>query len=198
MKNIEQQLADFKAELQKEVESKIKAFEASLVKPQFEVGKWYMHDHDVKCLFNYQPNGKGFGFYNDGWTVNRSCDPSDWNKIVRPATKEEIQEALTKEAIKRGFKEGAYFKCLEKGIIRPYKPYSKADWDKGDSVLRLEYYENGDHLFCSDGLYNVDLDCCSNPSIYREGKWATIISEPKIIICDMMFQLRLLMQYLKN
>jgi len=151
----------------KAIEKQLSELKASLSKPtQFEVEKWYMHDHSIKCLFNYQPNGKGFGFNNGDWTLNWCCDPSDWHKEVRPATESEIKEALVTEAIKRGFKEGVRIEII--------KGYSKGNVSK--NKIKSEFYYE---------LYEDELSCESygcDYTIYSKGKWATIVKDEPIKI----------------
>jgi hypothetical protein len=65
------------------------------------VGKWYKSSD---CLFNYQEDLSVYGFFtNEGWTSGgwRWSDTS-----VRLATDKEVEEALIKEAKKRGYKHG--------------------------------------------------------------------------------------------
>lgn len=158
-----------------EVEKLRKELIANLEEPKFEVGKWYKRSNGA--MINVQelhPRPKGYGITSSGsWAEELEM----WEtKAFTIATPYEVQSALEAEAVKRGFVEGAMFKCLEKGFVRPYRPYSKKDWNKGKK-LSFRYYEDDNHLFCYDGLYCEELNVCSNPSIFRNGKWATIIKE---------------------
>lgn len=176
MKNLEEKIA----EMQKQLDELKKQ-----VKPTFEVGKWYVsvsNNERKICITEYlgkeQAHGYGFDYCGD-WFNNLK---NTWYiSDMQPATDKEVEEALIKEAIKRGFKEGATFRCLEKGVVRPYKQYDKDKWGTGKK-LTLRYFSKENHLFCDDGLYNVGLSVCSNPSIFRDGKWAEIIKAEPIKI----------------
>lgn len=168
------------------LENQIKDFQKQIDElkssPKFEVGKWYKSAdgmHFVMLLEYERQYSKVVGIIDGYWKESKTFGMHGFSEM-RPATKEDIESALIKEAEKRGFKEGAYFKCLEKGIVRPYKQFYKKHWGTGTS-LKLKYFIEDDHLFCDDGLWNEGENYCSNPSIYRQGKWAEIVpSQPKL------------------
>lgn len=159
------------------------------VKPNLEVGKWYktiLTNDDSKPLYcvtkveRHDFHAYGFDYYG-AWVNDEyfGCINSSEIKERVPATDKEVEEALIKEAERRGFKEGAKFKCLELGKIREYKQYDSKDWGTGKN-LSLRYFSDGNHLFCNDGLWNKDIISCSNPSIFRDGKWAEIIKDEPV------------------
>lgn len=81
------------------------------VKPKFEVGKWYTYN-DSSHIFNITEikNDKIYGYgYSpiSGWT-----NVTEWydSKRIIPATDKEVEEALIKEAERRGFKRGVKIK----------------------------------------------------------------------------------------
>jgi hypothetical protein len=151
---LDKKLLEFKQEL-------LKPFSPS---PEFEVGKWYKHNYENKFLvflkeLTSSRDGMGYGFgadtgawYNEGWRFGLSQ--------CRPATKEEVQEALINEAEKRGFKEGVIVKESFGGSTN-YKLKSE-NWI---------YYSDYDFL-------RYDHNCI----VYEKGKWATIVKEEPIKI----------------
>jgi hypothetical protein len=129
--------------------------------PSLEVGKWYKFKH---CLFNYQENANVYGFFRDDW---RDASWSWTENDYRPtqATDKEVEEALIKEAKRRGFKEGVNIKGLScySGVM------------SGNNVL----VNTKDYYFRSGQLF-VNRNEESNMVIFDNGKWATII-KPKTV-----------------
>ena len=91
--------------------------------PEFEEGKWYKSEHGFS-LCCYQGDNEadstsfeGYGFYDvHGW-VSKNTDPEayeSWSKSAgwELATDKEVEQALIKEAKKRGFKKGVRVKNL--------------------------------------------------------------------------------------
>ena len=124
---------------------------------KLEVGKWYISEHylayylgDYKCNCIRLSDG--------AWFENMHHSLSGHLKSYKLATEEEVREALINEAKKRGYKEGV--KC-KFGIIEDIRTIETNifDW-------------NGKYLFvrCING--NADI-------IFKNGKWAEIIEEPK-------------------
>ena len=79
------------------------------------------------------------------------------------ATDKEVEEALIKEAKRRGFKRGVKFIKLSNGVVQ--------------TVYGLPYFQAGRVAVESpitewSSLYKGG---CSNPSIFDNGKWATIV-----------------------
>jgi len=155
---IEKQLADFKAEQDKRFEE----FKASLVKP--ELNKWYgYNDSSIHLVYLKNLNGYDcYGFDSNGWQQG-----SNWTlQNLRPATPSEIQEALTKEAIKRGFKFEIRFNALTNSV----KAYNHEIGKVG----------SGDTFdFENDELHTTGY---GRHCIYKQGKWATIIKDEVIKI----------------
>jgi hypothetical protein len=90
-----------------EWKQRIEAELPELFKSKLEVGRWYK---SANSLFNYQKERSVFGFYHGKWLdYNWSWNnPSDVH--VTPTTDKEVEDALIKEAIERGFKEGVEVK----------------------------------------------------------------------------------------
>ena len=113
------------------------------------VGKWYVKN---KCLFNYQKNSNVYGFFDGEWIKGNWC----WSdKSETLATDKEVEEALIKEAKKRGFKEGV-------NVSRPW-------CDKSNVVLQEQ---SRDAYYASMGTLDV-----GTWQVFREGVWAEIIKE---------------------
>jgi len=133
--------------------------EKGLIKEEFEVGKWYKHtanNHEglVFCVNKNKYVG-GYGFNSSGFWEDCISFSKDW---LTPATDKEFETALIKEAKKRGFKEGVKFLSARDGDIRTATNefYSFDNWNKY-TTLQLD-----------------------TAWIFKGGKWATIIEEPKV------------------
>jgi len=125
-------------------------------KLKFEIGKWYNWQNGG-ALFNYQPNGKIYGFLYGNWHITDSWAWDD-TKNVREATNEEIFEALKSEAVNRNFVDGVYYKHNEYDKIRQVFG-SEYKYHSNDNTLRI----NGFALF-SKGEW-----CCKLiPTITKE------------------------------
>ncbi len=140
-----------------------KEFPKLFTESKLEVGKWYKEncsDRLVCYTGEHQSDTSimvGYGFGCEGW-VDRKSTTYGSRENFTPATDKEVEEALIKEAKKRGFKEGVRFdcarttrtNCLQQTTKWEYNPY------------------NGNTLSCKRTQF-----------IYSEGKWATIIDQPK-------------------
>ncbi len=148
--------------LEERHKKEIEELKASLIKPQFEVGKWYYKDQDDGSLVARFKKMDGSSFYGD-WVFIKGRTDSNWseyantfNDNMRLATEEEIKTALVAEAQRRGFKEGVRFDSLERNI-------------QNSKVSTTWYYYLGD-----------DLLSTGQGIIYSKGKWAEIIESPKL------------------
>lgn len=75
------------------------------VKPKFEVGKWYKYHNAICC---YNGNNEGYGISSSlNWASD--CNMTSI-EFWTPATDKEVEEALIKEAERRGFKRGVKIK----------------------------------------------------------------------------------------
>lgn len=158
-----------KKELQKELDKAHEMLRAlsdkvnRLPEQEFEVGKWYKFKYGI---LNYNGTKGAFGFWSDTeyqkatWKTGVGFD--GFYKAERPATPSEVQEALTKEAVKIGFKEGVSVKdvTLSSNNVR---------------VCESNVYYNG---FEYDQL--MFGPCCC---VYRKGQWAEIVKDEPITIC---------------
>ena len=135
-------------------------------KPEFEVGKWYKLDTNddewvkliVCCTEVFEDKISGYGISSIGdWSSE-----NHWfnkNSKTRPATNEEVEAALIAEAKKRGFKEGVKV---------------SRDWCK---KKQQTIKENKIHYDTA-----VNALCFTGREVFRNGQWAEIIEEPKVII----------------
>jgi len=170
MENTEilKELDTLKTELNGRIDSVIKKYEDS-IKPKFEIGKWYKVKNNNDFLLcptnikNTMDDVTGYGFNTDGYWSNES---DYWGLDgCYEATPQEVQEALEKEAVKRGFKEGVKFK--------PVSPNCYND-AVGVCGKDFHYYETA--------MYGHEPGLCSGKNwIFQNGTWAEIISEPKTI-----------------
>lgn len=124
-----------------------------------EVGEWYK-DLDGKglyCITKIKENS--FWFY--GLDVNGNWEDNDWYLIKNcnliKATKQEIEQALIDEAIRRGFKEGVKFKNM---------------YSHEPKILNgiFVYIKEQNKLMVKDGF-------CNDYDIFVKGQWAEIIDE---------------------
>jgi len=154
-------------EEKQELEQRLKQINQELEKPKFEIGKWYaMHrDNKTRGVINFQGDlkNKNYGFWDDYWSVSFSLEEG-YGIEVRPATHEEVEKALIKEAKKR------YEKCIGINYI-----------DTGGSSDA--YYLDG-FMFNSkeNVLFGTGEGEDFSDVIFQNGKWAEIIEEPKVIV----------------
>ena len=138
----------------KKLESKF----PDVFKKNIKLNTWYWYDfHKDLLFFN---NGKRGNFVTYGFDTtgrfNENCGINTDGKHWIEATESEILSHLTKEAEKRGFKEGCKFDS------------AKDDSKELDYSYPLKYSMKDDRLVSNYG-----------GSIYYKGKWATIIEQPK-------------------
>lgn len=160
-----------------EINKRIEALEAELQKlknevkePKIENGKWYKTNCLGGSIFYLTESPvedcyvSGYGFENGDW-----CDLSEhyWTleQKYKPtlATHQEVEEALIKEAKKRGFKEGVRFKSA---------------LYKYDCVITT--YEFDFHFDYMDMCKNVLF--CNGNAIFSNGVWAEIVKYKTIKI----------------
>jgi hypothetical protein len=130
-----------------------KLFEAT----ELEVGKWYYNDYNqlwfVTKIKDYCAYGYGFKSCGE-W----ACESKKYNYSLdlKPATDEEVEQALIKEAKKRGFK---------KGVV------AESVYDKHYSgIIDGEFSVQDGQLWCDA------LDNCYSIQLFKDGKWATPIN----------------------
>lgn len=151
-------------QLRKELNDKIDSAIKSLTpKQEFEKDVWYKGVEGSKIWFFKTTDGRNCIGLEDGvwrsgrWNIGTT---EDWkNVIISKATKEEIQTALEAEAKKR-YPAPCDIKYLD-GNIEKLLGYS------------LRYDSKTDTLHASD---------MGTQKLYHQGKWAEIITEPKIMI----------------
>lgn len=151
---------------------KIEALEAELqklkneVKPKYEENKWYKSKTNQLVFItefrDYDVIGYGFGNKNDWFDISEWMD--GWKSLeLRLANHQEVEEALIKEAKKRGFKEGVRFKSA---------------LYKYDCVITT--YEFDFHFDYMDMCKNVLF--CNGNAIFSNGVWAEIVKDKTIKI----------------
>lgn len=128
---------------------------AEVEKVELEVGKWYKHQSAVcrvDSLDGSYPKGTGVSILGSwGSGINMYNGTNDW----KPATEEEIEAVLTKEANKRGFVKGVKVNQLAFG-----SDY-KNQWTVNSHPANYIYSE--DEL----GVGGI--------IVYKQGKWADIL-----------------------
>jgi hypothetical protein len=151
IEKLERELAELKKELKKEL------------KPEFEVGKWYIDKDGIYFAYEAEKYKVYFyGIYQDEWRQEDYWSLRHFKQECRPATDEEVKEALIEEAKRRGFKEGVIVKTnnSENSITRELESANYYGYD-------AEFHPNS-------------LQC--GAIIFENGEWSWIIQEPKVII----------------
>ena len=127
---------------------------------ELEVGKWYKNKNYLNSIVFKADEVGGYGFWEDSWSSGWLCnDPHHWGL----ATDEEVLEALSKEAVKRGFKEGV-----------------TVNNHQGKNKLPHFDLKNIKSGCFGEGIYYHDDK--SGIWLCYKGKWAEIIEEPKSIL----------------
>ena len=132
-----------------------------LFKQALEVGKWYKvkrPEDSIEALicFSNEPTLYGFG-YTKEWTTCFNAKPILYGyRVCTPATDKEVEEALIKEAKKRGFKKG--------DVI-------KGEFHKSFNGLMIDDYDMDSPSY----IPNSNMFALGNKVLFKKGKWETII-----------------------
>jgi len=121
---------------------------------KLKVGRWYKLPESDNFLINIVDKKRSltYGFSHTGKWYGKS----EWGiSGLTPATNKEVLETLSKEAVKRGFKEGVK--------VMPLWETPKTHWEVHDNQTRFE--KEGNSFY---------FGCC----IFQNGTWAQII-KPK-------------------
>jgi len=157
--------------LHKQAKKELKQLKEQLEElPKLEVGRWYKVFRDeietpsLVVFSGHNVPTYGFTHISRSWTESYGCNNTFRNPDYRysPATPQEVEEALIKEAKKRGFKEGVTFRPLYSDSSEYY-----SDFVLGENL----YYDSKENSIHHHG----------GARIFVNGKWATII-EPKVSI----------------
>jgi hypothetical protein len=136
-----------------------KEFPKLFKKSALVIGKWYKRKEDSSLWFvTHIKNGCSYGYGFD--YQGRWADESkgfNYSLKLNKATAKEVEEALIKEAKRRGFKKGVRVDRVN--LSDDYNPNNEL---KEDTINTIELF--------SDGYLWV-----SNILIYDDGNWATII-----------------------
>ena len=111
-----------------EISEKVKQLE----NPNLDTNKWYFYENKILLYIEKFNNIDitGYGFASNGTWHDSSRWIDSWRdkiKLFRPATDKEVEEALIKEAKRRGFKKGVK-------VSRKNKAFSP---NLGDSELEM-------------------------------------------------------------
>ena len=133
-----------------------------------EIGKWYKFKQFLICVLD-ETHWFGFG-YDGKW-----CEISEYFNLLNdkdfvPATHQEVEEALIKEAKKQ------HFTIENLHLIKCLCGFNKEV--KDDRSNANYYYEYGHNkLWIVDGGFT---DCC----VFDNGKWAEIIEQSLELTLD--------------
>ena len=139
MKNELETLKEMRAELDAKIDK--------LIKPEFEVGKWYKIKYESgTAIINYIEKHKSYGFsYNSNWSNDFDVYGYENPITYTEATPTEVQEALEKEAVKR-YKDNNKVKCLLINSVVLFDRECEIYYDSNTNSLfcgRIKLFENG-------------------------------------------------------
>lgn len=139
-----------------------------------EAGKWYKGYVDFKSLIyitgledkksytTIKYYGFTFGDYSESGTIANY----EHEKSLVPATDKEVETALIAEAKRRGFKDGVKFNAIKE---------DETGRNIGCVLDKIEYLSvNTLRVLTPKETWDSNH---SNPAIFKNGKWAEIISE---------------------
>lgn len=180
-------LNELKVKLLESIEVICQDYEVEYIKKfnqelKFKVPGWYVFEagksKEYYVIF-YAREGDATSLYskeNKLWYSIKYC---------RSATPAEIEAHLRKICDEKGYKEGVKIKDMNTGNTR--KLMNKNNWffsDNNDaflgSTLESEWGYNGNH---------------SNPYIYKQGKFAEIILDKKLLPCSKDEAIKLIQEY---
>jgi len=126
----------------------------------FETFTGWMVSESNGWLGYFENNILKYGLVYDKWFLSSKITLLKNVNCDRPATPQEIQDVLEKEAVRRGFKEGV-------NINRPFDKYlNNCSIDKNIFPKDVDFFYN----FKNDYLEHFGF------VIYSKGTWATIIT----------------------
>jgi len=191
MKTTKERIDALEAELQK--------IKKELDSPTFEVGKWYKDPLNNYMVFVTKNTGNlrgdtfGYGFDTHGcWSNSLGLDGSEI-----PATDKEVEEALIKEAKKRGFKNRVKIKQVsgDINILFNNKFEYLKEWNEYKNVLFIDNYlvfANGtwaeiikDEIIKVGGYEVKKLENGSNATKYKIG-CKEFYKADFLTVCDIM------------
>jgi hypothetical protein len=138
-------------------------------KPKYEIGKWYHYGGECPSeTFRVNKIDRKFVYYD---VNNQFSLGSTWDKQSRLATKEEIKEHLSKV-------------CQKKYVGKRIFNLSN---NKIATVVAEDYKDGETHSWyynIETDIFNVaapkkEWDISSNPVVYKQGTWATIVPDKK-------------------
>jgi len=148
----------------KEQKQRILELDPNFFNEKLEEGRWYKSA--AGSIFNYRKGNNVYGFLLGVWNYENW----EWHSTnVKLATNQEVLEALTKDAVKRGYLENIKnIDCL-------------CDFNKAESQEhyqtppRFYYEESCNKLWICDASY---LDIC----VFYNGQWAQLLKPKQMTI----------------
>jgi len=157
-----------KSEIIENKDKTLKEMFKGIFEVELEVGKWYKHKglEYIFCFNGCYEDCSQYGITKNGWCNEISSDKKHLHNFI-PATEEEVKTALENEAIKRGFKEGVYFKNIANTDLGTVYKLNKPSF-------RFGYSTSKNSLDCEN----------SKGLIFIDGKWATIIKQKEMTVAE--------------
>jgi hypothetical protein len=129
---------------------------------ELEVGTWYKsHINELFCIIHHESDTwyNCYGFTSCGMFYNNRTRNLDTHRKLIKATPQEVEQALIKEAKKRGFKEG----------VSCYWDDENVTHDDMSGVIIYRHESN--YLTMNGDIF------------YEDGKWADLVEEKKECNC---------------
>ena len=133
--------------------------------PKLEVGKWYKSE--MGSLFSPKNNlvtGYGFTYYDGSWR-----DDIHINKGHTPATNEEVETALTKEAERRGLVEGV---SISRNRFEVNKCKDKIEQSQCEDSIGFHSWRHNTFFY-------------GKTQIFDNGIWAELIKTTKMSVAQL-------------
>lgn len=142
---------------------------------QIEVGKWYKNKSNVKSIiFNTGVKNGCYGFSNSGKWTNEYEEVTLTN-LWEEATPEEVKSALIAEA-KRRYKVGDRIKSLRNDWVQTIGEMVVEVWSP---IKERDYWSLA--VVAEEDEWNK---MCSNPTVFKDGQWASVIPQEKTTLQD--------------
>lgn len=140
------------------------------VKKELEVGKWYKSWNDSYNGYDlsyYTGTGTDYGFHaeNNNWFEEQYWIKNSMTSEWQEAPPQEVEQSLIEEAKRRGFVNG--------GVGNNSNIHDK-------KLKNCELFFNNQYEYDDkDNLLRVILDADTTWTVFKDGKWATIIEQDK-------------------
>lgn len=161
---------------------------------KFEVGKWYKNLSNSNTKYIKYIGILDYGYFNCSQSIGRNNEYYSFGGTFGVNNRNSLEEVNLSE-IQQYLPDSHVDKIskkvnMEEMLAYAYKHYTLGvifeSFENNNSIRRIKYYpgENTitwyihDNVIRSENGVGTDGVYCSNPSVYKDGKWAKIISSP--------------------